>query len=38
MTILRKVIDRIVNEPDFFVNVRIASYVITFVILLVVIL
>jgi len=34
MTTLRKFIDRVVYEPDFFVKVRIASYVITIVILL----
>ena len=34
MTTLRKLIDRVVHEPDFFVKVRIASYVITIVILL----
>ena len=38
MTILRKFIDQIVYEPDFFVKVRIASYVIVIVILLGVIL
>ena len=38
MTTLRKFIDRVVYEPDFFVKVRIASYVITSVILLGVIL
>ena len=38
MTTLRKFIDRVVYEPDFFVKVRIASYVITIVILLGVIL
>jgi len=34
MTTLRKFIDHVVYEPDFFVKVRIASYVITIVILL----
>ena len=34
MTTLRKFIDRVVYEPDFFVKVRIASYVIVIVILL----
>ena len=34
MTTLRKIVDRVVYEPDFFVKVRIASYVITIVILL----
>ena len=34
MTTLRKFIDRVMYEPDFFVKVRIASYVITIVILL----
>ena len=38
MTTLRKFIDRVVYEPDFFVKVRIASYVIVIVILLGVIL
>ena len=38
MTILRKFIDRVVYEPDFFVKVRIASYVVTILILLGVIL
>ena len=34
MTTLRKFIDRVVYEPDFFVKVRIASYIIVIVILL----
>lgn len=32
MTILRKFIDRIVYEPDFFVKARIVSYIITIII------
>ena len=38
MTTLRKFIDRVVYEPNFFMKARIASYVITIVILLGVIL
>ena len=38
MTTLRKFIDRVVYEPDFFAKVRIASYVVTILILLGVIL
>ena len=38
MNTLRKFVDRVVYEPDFFVKVRIAGYIITLVILLGVIL
>ena len=38
MTTLRKFVDHIVYEPNFFMKVRIAGYVITLVVLLVVIL
>ena len=38
MTTLRKFVDRVVYEPNFFMKVRIAGYVITLVVLLVVIL
>lgn len=38
MNTLRKFIDRVVYEPDFFMKVRIASYIIGIVILLGVIL
>ena len=38
MNTLRKFIDRVVYEPDFFAKVRIASYIIAIVILLGVIL
>lgn len=38
MTTLLKFINRVVYEPDFFVKVRIASYIITIVIFLGVIL
>lgn len=38
MTTLRKFVDRIVYEPNFFMKVRIASYVVTILILLGVIL
>ena len=34
MTTLRKFIDRVVYEPDFFMKARIAGYVIAIVILL----
>ena len=34
MTTLLKLINRVVYEPDFFVKVRIASYIIVIVILL----
>ena len=34
MTTLRKLINRVVYEPDFFAKVRIASYIIVIVILL----
>ena len=38
MNTLRKFVDRVVYEPNFFMKVRIAGYVITLVVLLVVIL
>ena len=34
MTTLRKFVDRVVYEPNFFMKVRIASYVVTILILL----
>ena len=34
MTTLRKIVDRVVYEPNFFMKVRIASYVVTILILL----